>query len=103
MTNHDDAQRTEIETRTKDFDVLWIGALQYYLGRQTISTHAFCDLLIAEHDALPDQVKLLVLRNLKEAFERDDRDREKERDCFELGHDVDRAKWLNVLSAFSGL
>lgn len=88
---------------SEELAVLWIGAFRYYLGRQSIMTHAFCDQLTREFDSLPEQVKLVVVNDLKDAFKQDDKDRDKERDCFTLGSDADRGKWLDVLAVFSGL
>jgi len=86
-------------------NVLWIGAFRYYLGRMTASVHSFCDSMIKEYDSIPDQAKGIIKRDLIQAFADDDRKREKETDhhFYPLGHDVDRAKWLEVLGVFSGL
>lgn len=84
---------------------LWIGAFRYYLGRMTISVHSFCDSLVKEYDNIPDQAKSIIKRDLIEKFTEDDKARDKEKDphFYPLGHDVDRAKWLEVLGVFSGL
>ena len=82
---------------------LWIGAFRYYCGRETISVHAFCDDLIEEFDNIPDQAKQCIKRDLVRNFEDDDMDRAKNREVKTLGHDMDRAKWLEVLGVFSGL
>lgn len=84
--------------------VLWVGAFRYYLGRQTSSVHSFCDLLMFEIDNNNFDVNTLQLMKaeLLEAFQTDDRDREKEREVFFLGHEVDRKKWLEVLLVLSG-
>lgn len=82
---------------------LWIGAFRYYCGRETISVHAFCDDLINNYEQIPDQAKGVIKRDLLQAFEDDDRDRKRKSDVKTLGHDMDRAKWLEVLGVFSGL
>lgn len=86
-----------------DLATLWIGAFRYYCGRMTISVHGFCDSLINEYDNIPEQAKGVIKRDLIEKFADDDRDRAKNRDVKTLGHDMDRAKWLEVLGVFSGL
>lgn len=78
---------------------LWIGAFRYYCGRMTISVHSFCDLLINEWPNLPHQAKSVIERDLKQAIADDDRDRERGRYSKALGHDMDRAKWLEVWEA----
>jgi hypothetical protein len=88
---------------TRDHDLLWIGATSYYLGRQTIATHSFCDLLMSSHGKLSESIRVIILRDIKEAFDSDDKDRERNKEFFMLGSDIDREKWLNVLSVFSGL
>lgn len=88
---------------TDTLNNLWIGAFRYYCGRETISVHAFCDDLIKEYGNIPDQAKGVIKRDLIRAFEDDDRDRKKNREVKTLGHDMDRAKWLEVLGVFSGL
>lgn len=82
-------------------NMLWIGAFRYWCGRQTISVHSFCDELINEWVNLPYHVKSVIERDLKQAIEDDDRDRELGRECKTLGHDMDRAKWLEVFAAIS--
>ena len=61
------------------------------------------DDLIKEFDNIPNQAKQCIKRDLVRNFEDDDRDRAKNREVKTLGHDMDRAKWLEVLGVFSGL
>ena len=84
-----------------DLNDLWIGAFRYYCGRATIAVSSFCDSLIKNVDSMPGQAKAVIERDLLEAFESDDRDRENNRDYKTLGHDCDRAKWTEVLKVFS--
>lgn len=82
-------------------NLLWIGAFRYWLGRQTISVHSFCDEIIDGWENIPRQSKGVILRDLKEAVDSDNRDRRRGREVKTLGHDMDRAKWLQVLAAIS--
>ena len=78
---------------------LWIGAFRYYLGRMTISVHSFCDSLVKNWYNVPERAKNIIKRNLLEAIQHDDRDRQREVDTGqinyykELGHDCDSRKW----------
>ena len=36
-----------------DLEALWIGSFRYYIGRMTISTNSYCDLLMNNWDAIP--------------------------------------------------
>jgi len=74
-----------------DKATLWIGAFRYWLGRQTVSVHGFCEHLIHEFDGLPDQAKSVINRELQEAFY------ERAFNRMRLGHDIDRKKWEEVL------
>lgn len=79
---------------------LWIGAFRYYCGRETIAVHSFCNDLVNEYENIPEQAKSVIKRDLIRAFDDDDRDRAKNREVKTLGHDMDRAKWLEVLLFF---
>ena len=75
---------------------LWLGALRYYLGRQTYAVSDFCDILRSQWLTLPEKLQQLIQRDVEEAFARDDRARE---DCSSyrtLGADCDRAEWEKV-------
>jgi len=82
-------------------NMLWIGAFRYYCGRTTISVHAFCEELIKEWVNIPNGAQGVIKRDLEEAIRDDDRDRERGSEHFILGHDSDKAKWLDVFTAIS--
>lgn len=86
-------------------DLLWIGAFRYYLGRMTYAVGDFTRALIVEWPNISDEVKSIILRELREAFERDSRMRENPYPhtnasgcvCLPLGMDCDRREWEKVL------
>lgn len=84
---------------------LWIGAFRYYCGRQTIAVHSFANGLIKAIDKgqLPERAHMVIKRDLIELINDDDKDRENGRWYKTLGDDVDRALWLKVLAALSGM
>lgn len=84
-----------------DLDMLWIGSFRYYLGRMTISTHSFCELLITNWAEIPKRAQVVIKRDLFEEIQRDDRDRESDRDHKALGHDCDSRKWREVWKVVS--
>lgn len=49
---------------------LWIGALDYYLGRQTYSVHTFNEMLREHYSTLGPKTRNLVKSRLHEAFDR---------------------------------
>ena len=81
-------------------EILWIGAVRYFLGRMTASVDSFCMLLIQEWATLPVQVRGLIRRDVEEAFTRDDYFRVEVGRIglsrFPLGHDCDRNSWARV-------
>lgn len=97
---------TELESahhclRNFDLGDLIIPAVRYYLGRMTISTHFFCADLIKSWPEIPDGIKSTIIRDIEEAFERDDRSRQISNvkgysGPFPLGDDCDRASWEQV-------
>ena len=84
-----------------DLEELWIGSFRYYIGRMTISTHSYCDLLMNNWDAIPKRSQLVIKRDLFEEIRRDDRDRESAREHKALGHDCDSQKWREVFGVIN--
>jgi len=79
-------------------------AFRYYLGRMTIATTCFARDLAKAWPHLDEMVGAMILRELKDEFERDDRERaapKKKRlfARFPLGQDCDRAAWEKVRAA----
>jgi hypothetical protein len=75
---------------------LWVGSFRYYLGRQSYAVSDFCELLIQEWPTLPDRLKDLIVKELDNAFLRDDQDRSAGQGILPLGMDCDRKQWENV-------
>lgn len=75
---------------------LWVGACRYYLGRQTYAVQDFCNLLQEQWPTLHPQTRKVILRDVQEAFERDDNARQNHEPIRWLGDDCDRAEWEKV-------
>jgi len=88
--------------RNFDLSDLIVPAVRYYLGRMTISVHIFCNDLMGAWSEIPDGIKSTIIRDIEEAFERDDHSRQISVDVegysgpFPLGDDCDRASWERV-------
>ena len=76
---------------------LWLGAFRYYLGRQTYAVSDFCELLAQEWSNLDSFTQTLILKELREAINKDDEDRLDGSRFHRLGDDCDRAEWLMLL------
>jgi len=51
---------------------LWVGALRYYLGRQTYAVTDFCNLLVQEWTDISDAAKTIIKRDVEAEFKRYD-------------------------------
>jgi len=63
---------------------LIIPAFRYYLGRKTIAVHGFIDGLVAWKDNLSDFEKEVICREIVQY----------EKLWGDLGHELDRRKWM---------
>ena len=76
---------------------LWLGALRYYMGRETYAVSEFCELLIKSWPDINDVTQLIIKRDLEREIER-----RKERAGWTLsadmplGMDMDYQEWLKV-------
>lgn len=75
---------------------LWVGAMRYYLGRQSYAVEDFCKMLINEWTNLDMMTKSIIIRDIEEAFERDDMSRKMNDRYRSLGADIDRVSWERV-------
>ncbi len=75
---------------------LWLGATRYYLGRRTYAVSDFCELLIENWGSLEEKTKNLLIRDIEQEFEDDDRARLEGRDYKPLGDNCDRESWEKV-------
>jgi hypothetical protein len=75
---------------------LWVGSTRYYLGRMTYAVADFTEALYRHWHSLPEPAQSLIIRDVEEAFAKDDADREAHRDHKALGMECDRARWEKV-------
>lgn len=75
---------------------LWVGACRYYMGRRTYAVSDFCEMLRHQWASLPRHVRMLIARDVDDAFRADDKWREISDTTRALGHDCDRAAWEKV-------
>lgn len=80
-------------------DGLVFAAFRYYIGRTTIQAYMFSGQLAQAWPLISPNFQGLILRDLKEAFARDDFARQRGMEHFPLGHDEDRVGWQRVLDA----
>lgn len=81
-------------------ELLWIGAFRYYCGRMTYAVGSFCAALCEAVPTLPERARIVIARDLDEAFARDDSARDRGAEYKPIGHDIDRAEWQKVREAF---
>ena len=81
----------------QELDTLFLQSFRYCLGRTTYAVSDFCNLLIMHKDSLSDSTLRCIKRELKDAFAKDDCDRECNHNYRALGHDCDRDSWSFVL------
>jgi len=84
-----------------DLEMLWIGSFRYYLGRMTISTHSFSEMLVQHWGNIPDRAQFVIKRDLAEEIQRDDSDRERGSEHKALGHDCDSNMWRAVFGVIN--
>ena len=72
-------------------------AFRYCLGRQTYVVGECCKWLRASWALLPENARILIARELAEAIEADDRDRERGGSYKRLGDDCDRRNWVALM------
>lgn len=88
----------------KHLDTIWFCAFRYCLGRMTYVVSDFEEAFLANFDEVPDTIKKLMLKELRQEFERDDSLRKDKENggwavvFLPLGNDCDRASWKNILT-----
>lgn len=107
MITKDKQLLNAFRTNTPSDLVFW--SFRYFLGRMTIATSSFAEDLAKAWPHLDSRVQKLIMRELEEEFERDDRvrqnvaegkDKSIARLGFPLGMDCDRAAWQRVRDAY---
>ena len=89
-------------TKYPDDSMLWIGSFRYYIGRMTIQTHAYGAMLVKRWAEVPKDAQSVILRDLKDAIERDSIARESKSDYCELGMEMDAQMWRDVYLKIRG-
>lgn len=81
-----------------------IAAFRYCLGRRTYIVSDCAEWLVRHWQALPDNVRAVIQRDLETAFRDDDEaraDAARDDSWRTLGHDCDRAEWERVRALWS--
>ena len=73
---------------------------RYYIGRSTISASVWADDLARRWASLPEGARIVIKRDLDNAFERDNTSRQNREKYHALGDDCDRAMWEKVRAAW---
>ena len=73
-----------------------VSAVRYCLGRSSYIVGDCADWLIEVWPLLSDSIKKTIQRDIEEAFDRDDDDREECRSSRALGMECDRREWERV-------
>ena len=79
-------------------DLMVTAAFRYCLGRCTYIVSDCVDWLKDIWPTIQDGAKYAIIRELKEAIQKDDEDRAEGREHKTLGHDCDRAAWLDLMA-----
>jgi hypothetical protein len=82
-----------------ELTTLWHHSYRYCVGRMTYAVTDYCNMFLEHFDNVPYDAKKLILRDLKDEFERDNWSRDTGSSyAHPLGHNCDRAAWQNVLN-----
>ena len=75
---------------------------RYYTGRSTISASVWADDLARHWASLPEGARIVIKRDLENAFERDNTSRQNREKYHALGDDCDRVMWEKVRALWAG-
>lgn len=75
-----------------------IAAVRYCMGRSSYIVGDCADWLKANWPELSDKAKQTITRDLRHALDQDDTDRITKQTHNHLGHDLDKAIWLDVMA-----
>lgn len=81
---------------------MFVGAFRYYLGRTSGASYYFARSLAKAWEDIPKHTQDILIRELKDAFERDDEARKEGKEILPLGDDIDRLAWEAVRRVYSG-
>lgn len=77
-------------------DFLVIGAFRYALGRQSYVVGETAQWLDENWNALSENARFVIRRDLAEAIAKDDQSRASGERYHDLGSDMDRAEWIKL-------
>jgi hypothetical protein len=81
----------------EDFDTLTVCAFRYALGRRTYIVGDVARIVAQGRSKVSPEIRNIIVRDLKEAIDRDDYAREQGRtDALPLGMDCDRKEWVRL-------
>lgn len=78
-------------------DWMIIDSVRYCIGRMTYQVGVTCEWLRSHWASIPEPVQKIVIRDIREEFDRDTKARESGSPYRPLGHDCDRFEWSKVL------
>lgn len=78
-----------------------VSAVRYCLGRRTYIVSECQEWLCEIWDELPEKAKVIIQRDVEEAFHRDDEHRCAGKEYRALGSDCDRRNWKQVRALWS--
>ena len=73
---------------------------RYYTGSRTISASTWAEDLARHWASLPEGARIVIKRDLENAFERDNTSRQNREKYHALGDDCDRVMWEKVRAAW---
>lgn len=83
-------------------DFMIYQSFRYVLGRKTYAVGMWCDWAVENWERIPEHDKLLIKRQLNEAFKRDEKERETGKTEFlPLGDQYVRAQWERVRALYA--
>lgn len=83
-------------------DLMATAAVRYCLGRMSYIVGDCVDWLIEQKDNIDPKALKIIVRDIKEAIQRDDEARERGDEYLPLGMDMDRRQWERVLAEIEG-
>lgn len=101
MIYTDRNRRISLEKRF-NIDDLIFWSFRYFLGRMTIAAHCFAEDISASWDELSEKNRVLIEKELEEAFRDDDKSRSEGNKWHPLGMDMDRKAWEQVRAKYKG-
>ena len=85
----------------QDYSTLWVASFRYYLGRMTDATHDFGSMLKYNWESLDGNTQYIIIKELREAVQRDDDDRARGVEYKHLGMTMDSNMWRELLIKLS--